>query len=105
MPRTPHVAPAKDLYISDLWHKRRVYSESTGQPWMILSAEHGLVDPDQTLEPYDRYLESEPASYRAQWSRVAADAVIQGRVRRLDTGASAARWHREHFRLWLRFDP
>jgi hypothetical protein len=70
--------------------KRRSYAESTGQPWAILSAEHGLVDPDQTLEPYDRYLESEPASYQEQWSRVTADAVIQEHQRHGGIGSTFA---------------
>jgi hypothetical protein len=32
---------------------RRLYAERTGQPWLIVSALHGLVEPDQVLEPYD----------------------------------------------------
>src|SRR5690606_29026496 len=34
-------SPAKDLYVSALWEKRRQYAESSGQPWRILSAEPG----------------------------------------------------------------
>lgn len=60
-------AAAKDLYISDLFLKERSYAESTGQPWYILSAEHGLVLPDQKLDPYERYLPKESASYRRTW--------------------------------------
>lgn len=71
-----HPAPAKDLYDSPLWERRRRYAESTGMPWAILSAEHGLVDPGTLLEPYDRYLGSEPSAYRRQWSnRVAGDVL------------------------------
>lgn len=71
-----HRAPAKDLYDSPLWERRRRYAESTGMPWAILSAEHGLVDPGTLLEPYDRYLGSEPSAYRRQWSnRVAGDVL------------------------------
>lgn len=67
--------PAKDLYVSDLWRKRRSYAEASGQPWRILSAEYGLVDPDQVIEPYDRALAREPRIYRRRWSRQAADEV------------------------------
>lgn len=68
--------PARDLYISPLWRKRRSYAETTGKPWMILSAEHGLVDPDEVVAPYGRYLESQPRQYREHWSHSTAEAVI-----------------------------
>ena len=67
---------AKDLYTSALWQRRRAYAEASGKPWAILSAEYGLVDPDEVIEPYDRYLEVQPRAYREQWSRVTADSVI-----------------------------
>ncbi|GBE22393.1 endonuclease III [bacterium BMS3Bbin01] len=70
-------APAKDLYTSTLWNKRRRYAESTGQRWGILSAEYGLVDADTIIEPYDRYMGSQPKDYRVQWSRATADQVIR----------------------------
>ena len=69
-------APARDLYISPLWRKRRRYAESTGMPWYVLSAEHGVLDPDEVIEPYDRYMERENRAYREQWSRVAASDVL-----------------------------
>ena len=47
------LAPARELYQGDLWSKRRAYAESQGCPWYILSALHGVVDPDRVLEPYD----------------------------------------------------
>ncbi len=51
-----HGAPAKDLYVSDYFAKMRAYAEASGRPWFILSAEHGLVSPEEWLEPYERYL-------------------------------------------------
>jgi hypothetical protein len=60
-------AAARDLYISDLFRKQRSYAESLGVPWFILSAEHGLVAPDEWLAPYERYLPDTPPSYRAAW--------------------------------------
>lgn len=72
-----HPAPAKDLYDSPLWRKRRRYAESTGMPWVILSAEHGMVDPDTVLDPYDRYLGSEPAAYRREWAELTAERVLR----------------------------
>ena len=58
---------AKDLYTSTLFKKQRAYAEQVGVPWFILSAEHGLVAPDEWLAPYERYLAETPASYRAAW--------------------------------------
>jgi hypothetical protein len=58
---------AKDLYISALFRKERAYAERAGIPWFILSAEHGLVAPDEWLAPYERYLADTTASYRSAW--------------------------------------
>jgi hypothetical protein len=60
-------AAAKDLYSSALFRKERAYAERAGVPWFILSAEHGLVAPDEWLAPYERYLADTAASYRAAW--------------------------------------
>ncbi len=75
--KLPASAPAKDLYTSALWMKRRTYAEQSGGPWAILSAEHGLVQPDQVISPYDRYLEDESVEYRL--SRVKVLGQISGR--------------------------
>lgn len=58
---------AKDLYTSPLFKKQRTYAEKMGVPWFILSAEHGLVAPNEWLAPYERYLPETPAYYRAAW--------------------------------------
>lgn len=60
-------AAAKDLDTSDYFAKMRTYAESTGKPWFILSAEHGLVAPEDWLEPYDCYLPSMSRDYRREW--------------------------------------
>lgn len=47
-------AAARDLYdLSDLFRRRRQYAEAAGVPWAVLSARHGVIDPDQVIEPYD----------------------------------------------------
>lgn len=61
-------SPAKDLYTSALFRKQRAYAERYGAPWFILSAEHGLVAPDEWLSPYERYLPEMSRSFRAAWS-------------------------------------
>ena len=60
-------AAAKDLYSSARFRKARAYAERLGDPWFILSAEHGLVAPDEWLAPYERYLPDTPREYRLAW--------------------------------------
>jgi hypothetical protein len=60
---------ARDLYTSPLFVRERRYAESRDIPWFILSAEHGLVAPDEWLAPYERYLPDTSASYRATWGQ------------------------------------
>ncbi len=60
-------AAAKDLYTSALFVRERAYAENAAVPWFILSAEHGLVSPDQVLEPYERYLPDCSPDYRLAW--------------------------------------
>lgn len=46
-------APARELYVSQLFRKAAAYAEATCDVWYILSAKHGLVRPDTVLEPYN----------------------------------------------------
>lgn len=62
-------AAAKELYISPLFTRQRAYAESAGVPWFILSAEYGLIAPDDWVAPYERYLPDTPTAYRAAWGK------------------------------------
>jgi hypothetical protein len=89
-------APARDLYTSDLFRKEREYAERAGVPWFILSAKHGLVSPDQELEPYELHLAKTSAAYRDSWgARVleqleSAASPLYGRVIEVHAGAAYA---------------
>jgi hypothetical protein len=61
-------APAADLYISTLFAGRRRAVEATCDRWYVLSAAHGLVAPDQLLEPYDVTLNAASRAERRRWS-------------------------------------
>lgn len=61
--------PARDLYSSPLWKARRHYAESSGRGWFILSALHGLVDPDSLIDPYDLALADRLAAERREWAQ------------------------------------
>ncbi|WP_200952103.1 DUF6884 domain-containing protein [Arthrobacter sp. Soil736] len=49
-------APARELYVSQLFRKASAYAELTCDRWYVLSAKHGVVHPDEILEPYDMRL-------------------------------------------------
>lgn len=74
-----HAAPARELYTSPLFRKARELAERSGRPWAILSAKHGLLDPNTVVEPYDLALSDLKAEDRRNWA---------GKVRR----QLSARW-------------
>jgi hypothetical protein len=59
----------RDLYTSQWFKKARGYVEASGGRWFILSAEHGLVDPDAVVAPYERTLNLLPVSDRRAWAK------------------------------------
>ncbi len=59
---------ACDLYVSTLFRSRRLYVEDSCDEWWILSAEHGLVHPNQILEPYDLSMHHLSPDMRREWS-------------------------------------
>jgi cytoplasmic iron level regulating protein YaaA (DUF328/UPF0246 family) len=61
-------APARDLYLSQLFRGLRQYAEKHADAWYILSAEHGVLRPDQIVEPYERTLNTMPKRERAAWA-------------------------------------
>lgn len=65
-------APAADLYTSTLFLGRRRWVETSCTRWYILSAKHGLVAPDEILEPYDETLTTKGSRDRRAW----ADGVL-----------------------------
>lgn len=81
-------AKARVLYDkSDLFRKQRAYARKAGDEWYIQSAEHGLVDPESVLEPYDTHARLDmTADERQQWAyeiardishRVAGNATVE----------------------------
>lgn len=69
-------APARDLYRSQLFRLARAYAEACGLPWLILSARHGAIAPDQVLEPYDQRLPARRID-RVQWGTMVAEQLLQ----------------------------
>ena len=61
--------PARALYVSPLFRATRAYAERRYGPegWLILSAQHGLVDPETVLTPHERSLRQLSPRQRADW--------------------------------------
>jgi hypothetical protein len=66
--KAPGRRRARDLYVSDLFRKASAYADRAYDRWFILSAKHGLVDPDVELEPYDVTLSRMGAPARRAWA-------------------------------------
>jgi hypothetical protein len=66
--KLPTAAAARSLYTSVLFRGRRRYVERTCDRWYVLSALHGLVEPDRILDPYDMTLKEVSAAERRAWS-------------------------------------
>lgn len=92
--RSSEPALARDLFTSDYFAKMRSHAEGTGLPWFIVTAEHGLVWPEQWLEPYALCLADMRAGLRRSWGgRVAARlrdirGSLQGTVVEIHAGST-----------------
>ena len=60
--------PASELYISDWFKKAKALIERSGADWFILSAEHGLLDPDERIAPYEKTLKKMGVSEKRAWA-------------------------------------
>lgn len=78
--KASHPAPARDLYRSTLFRGRRMFVERSCDQWWILSAKHGLVDPSDTIAPYDVTLKGASRAERRRWSQAVLQS-IKTRVR------------------------
>ena len=63
----PHLNGIKSV-TSPWFRKARTYADGTGQPWFILSAQYGLVHPDEMIAPYDLTLNTMPVVERRRWA-------------------------------------
>ena len=79
-------ASAKDLYVSPWFRKARAFVEKTGDPWCILSAEYGLLHPDEEVRPYERTLNAMRVKERREW---AEGVLAQIETRFVDVNAVA----------------
>ncbi len=71
---------AKDLYRSDWFRKARAYVEAQSAPWFILSARHGLLDPDAVVAPYEANLPRMCKLDRRAWATKVHHALFAKRL-------------------------
>lgn len=62
-------APAEFIYRSPLFSAARSYAEKRADQWFILSAKHGLLSPNDVIDPYNESLMSQSDSQRQKWAR------------------------------------
>jgi hypothetical protein len=60
---------AEDLYISPLFRHASLYCKQQYKGWFILSAKHGLLFPDEFIEPYDINMRNKTKLERQEWGQ------------------------------------
>lgn len=66
------IAPARELYRSQLFRKSATWADKQGHDWFVLSAKHGLIKPDDRIAPYDHSVRGMTPEQRKVWSHVVA---------------------------------
>ena len=72
-------AKAADLYTSPRFRMSVGIARQLALPFSILSAKHGLLSPNKTVEPYDLQLSSLSAESRLAWSKAVFKAIISAK--------------------------
>src|SRR3954468_12001894 len=55
------------LFLSDGFARAREHAVHSRLPWFVLSAKHGLLDPDEVISPFGIQIDDQPAAYRSAW--------------------------------------
>lgn len=75
--KAPSERPAKELYLGTLFRSARAYAEASCDEWVILSARHGVLLPDDMVEPYERSMSSMRLSEREAWGQRVSSTLNQ----------------------------
>ena len=94
--KVSNAVPAKDLYCSPQFRKTRELVESQGWPWFILSAKHGLLDPERRTEPYDKTLTTMNGAEQEEWAAAVIDALKSHLVEVRSVVIFAGETYRKH---------
>jgi hypothetical protein len=66
--KSGHRDIARNMYVSPLYRKSVMVAEGWGLSFSILSAKYGLLDPDETIEPYELTLKGAPKQFKSEWA-------------------------------------
>jgi hypothetical protein len=58
---------AGELFRSDGFARSREHARHSRLPWFVLSAKHGLLDPDEVISPHEIQIDDQPTAYRTAW--------------------------------------
>lgn len=75
--KRPGLWPASKLYVSELFNLSRRVAAASADEWFILSAEHGLLGPNEPIEGYDRELKDAPIGARRDWAARVRDQMLK----------------------------
>src|SRR5258708_22437215 len=67
---------ARNMYVSPLYRKSMMVAEGWGLSFSILSAKHGLLNPNDVIEPYDLTLKGASKQFKSDWAR-----KVDGQIR------------------------
>jgi len=95
-------APAGDLYTSQLFRALRQYATTRADRWFILSAEHGLLRPEEVVAPYERTLNRMSSPERLDWADRVQRQLLAILPRDTEVLILAGARYREHIDPFLR---
>lgn len=88
---------AKELYNSPWFHKVLSIVERMGDKWYIISAEHGLLNPDQIISDYDTTLLTMKKNQREKW----ANKVLKDFIPLVESGDTVVMLAGKYYREFL----
>ena len=100
--KLPTPAPAGDLYTSQLFRGLRRYATTHSDRWFILSAEYGLLRPDEVVAPYERTLNRMRSHERRDWADRVERQLLESLPRDAEVLILAGKRYREHIDPFLR---
>ena len=69
-PMRPQPARARDVFESPLFKELCTFAEREADIWFLLSAEHGLLDPETVITPTAKGISRKESAARREWARL-----------------------------------
>lgn len=100
--KLPYAARAEELYASALFRALRAYAGTHSDQWYILSAEHGVLSPEELVHPYEKTLLHMRSEERRHWATAVANQLELVLPPRCRIVFLAGQRYREHLEPLLR---